>query len=367
MKLLLLSEYFPEDENACITGGVESRNYYYAKYASHNLTIFASRTGVLQEKKQLFHARVKFLGFKRRYLQSGDIMRRLFYVLVCIKEGVGKKYDVVEGTNWITSFAALVIGKINQTKIVFWYPDVWIGNHVKLLGVQGFLLELLERFLLFFGKNCRFIAISENTKNKLMMHGIPAENIVVIPCGVDAEELKMRKSVAKIYDLVAVNRLVDYKNTMTIVKIAVENKLTLLIIGDGQEYDAIKSYISENHAQNLVKIKRHIDKHQNLLQEMNRAKIFVSASLVEGFNIAALEAAALGTPCLLSSIPAHLEHAKRFAGILTFANEKQLIVLIKKLLTDRKYYASLSEVNAAQARKYSWKEIISQTEKLLPF
>jgi glycosyltransferase involved in cell wall biosynthesis len=365
MKLLLLSEYFPDSENACITGGVEARNYYFAKYTANDLIILASRTSYLKEKKHFFHARVEFIGSKRKYLQSGDIIRRLIYVFACIKSGMRQKYDVVEGTNWITNFAALIIGKINHKKTVFWYPDVWIGQYVKLLGIQGLLLELLERFLLSYGKNCRFIAISKSTKDKLIAHGVNSENITVIPCGVDFEELAKIQSKAKDFDLIAVNRLVDYKNTMLIVRAAVTNNFSLLVIGDGAEYGKIDAYIAENDVGTRIKIIRRIESHADLLREVSRGAIFVSASRVEGFNITVVEAAALGRPCFLSAIPAHRELCQNLKGCLNFESSEGLTRIIKKILYDRDYYLHLSRENSHAAQKYSWEKIIKTTDDYL--
>jgi glycosyltransferase involved in cell wall biosynthesis len=360
MKLLLLSEFFPNSEKGEISGGVEARNFYLAKYFSDKITIFTSRNPISESQNQrIFKADVKRLGFSYQYGQNTSLVKRAIFTLACIFNAPNG-FDLVEGTNFFTHLAAVIIGKIKKIPVVLWYPDVWIGSWIQNLGATGIFGEILERIVLLFGKNAKFIAISESTKEKLINNGINAKNIIIIPCGVDEDEIEnIKNNKEKKYDLVMVNRLVGYKNTETVIR-AVGNN-SLLIIGDGPEKSNLEKVIWENNLQEKITIMLGIGSHKELLENVALARVFVSASSVEGFNITALEAASLGLPCLLSDIPAHREHQKNLHGCFFFKNANDLREEINSLLRDEVEYGKLSDINKENSQKYFWKNIVHAT------
>lgn len=246
-----------------------------------------------------------------------------------------------------------------------WYPDVWVGEWVKNLGIKGIFGEILERLVLFFGKNAKFIAISESTKRKLIKNGIPEKNIVVIPCGIDEYEIEKIKKVirTKKYDLVAVNRLVKYKQTEMVVKAALDKNLSLLIIGYGPEKENLNKLIIANHGQDKIKIISGIKKHTDLLTAMTEAKIYVCASCVEGFGIAAVEASSIGLPCVLFNNPAFAEIAKSLKGIITFKNMGELKFNIDKVINNNSMLNQLNQKNIQSRKLYFWKTIVESTTK----
>lgn len=369
MKILLLSEFFPQDESGDITGGVEARNFYLAKYAEKfDLTIVAADRRDIPKKQKIFNAKVKRIGLSYSYTQQGSLLKRLFFIVACVFS-VKEKYDVVEGTNFITHFAAIIIGRIHKIKVILWYPDVWVDQWVKIMGFKGFVGEVMERAVLFFGKHSEFIAISVSTRDKLIINKIPEKNIIVIPCGVDEEEVQevKKEKINKIYDLVAVNRFVNYKQTEKVVLSAIKGDYSLLIIGDGSERQNLKKIILQNNFQNKIIIIPKIKNHLDLLCRVAVSKVFVSASLVEGFDIAAIEAAALGLPCILSDIPAHQELRVNLPGILIFHSEEEFDFMTRNILSDVKYYHELSELNLKNSYKYNWQNIISATEEVYSY
>jgi glycosyltransferase involved in cell wall biosynthesis len=308
------------------------------------------------------------VGGKRKYSQKNGIFQRLIFMIACVFRGAKCDFDLVEGTSFITYLPAFILGKLKHTKITFWYPDCWVGEWVKNIGWTGFFCELLERLTLIFGKNVFYIAISESTKNKLIEQGIKANRIKIISCGVDEDEIKNvgvshGKPLQIKYDLITVNRLVKYKNTKLTFCLAIENNYSFLVIGEGEERSKLESFIQQSKTQGRIKIIPKVKNHLELLRQVSVAKIFISASLVEGFDIAAVEAAAMGLPCLLSDIPAHRELAKKLPGILIFHDRKKLGTMINNLLHDEKYYHELSVANSKNANKYYWHDIIKTTER----
>lgn len=372
MKLLLLSEFFPRSEKGEITGGVEARNFYLAKYFKGEIITFASKDNDSEKDAKIFCAKVKRLGFAYGYTQKTSLIKRFIFAFSCIFHA-SKDFDIVEGTNFFTHFAAIMIGKMHKKQIVLWYPDVWVGEWVKNVGASGIFGEILERINLKLGKNAKYISISKSTKEKLIKHGIPESNIAVIPCGVDEEEISRIRngrdhSLQIKFDFVVVNRLVGYKNTDLIIKtisifVGAEHCSAprLLIVGDGPEKENLEKLIAKNDIKKNVAIISKIENHEELMRQILSARVFVSASLVEGFNIAAVEAASLGLPCLLSDIPAHQEHEKNLRGCLIFKNAKDLENKMKNLLEETKLHDKLSTLNKENSKNYFWKNIGEKT------
>ncbi len=367
MKILILSEFFPQSEDPEFTGGVEARNFFLCKYLSKNneLTLLCSR--ILNTKYKIQNAKCKVspIGFSRSYLQSGDLFKRLIFILACIFQGLKTDFDIVDGSNFVTHLAAIILGFLKRRQVFLWYADVWVGRWIKNIGWTGIIGEILERLVLTLGKNAKFIAISKYTKNNLIKNGIPGRNITVIPLGVDEEELGACAHSKKKYDLIAVNRLVKYKKTEEIIEainFIRKNKLPkVILLGDGPEKENLQNSINKYKLQKNVEIISG-QNHKDVMKLISQSRIFVSASSVEGFGIAPVEAAGFGLPCLLKNIVPYKEHEKNLGGCLMFDNSKELSVKTLLLLKDTEKYKKLSEANKNNARKFFWKKIAQETE-----
>jgi len=364
MKILILSEFFPANSDDQITGGIEARNFYLAKYLSkdNDVSIFCSRIVSDNYRQQSTDYRLIPLGLPRAYVQSGGLFKRLIYVFSCVFKGLQTDFDIVDGSNFVTHLAAIILGKLKHKPVFLLYADVWIGHWRENLGATGIIGEIIERLILFFGRSANFIATSDFTKNNLIKQGIEDKNITVIPCGVDKEEIKNISS-EKQYDLIAVNRLVKYKNTDEIIK-AIPANYSILIIGDGSEKKSLEKLITKKEQDINIKLVSGIKNHADLIWQIAKAKIFISASTVEGFNISALEAASLCLPCLLSDIPAHKEHKENLGGVMLFSTGRELSELIIRLMTDAKLYEKLSKLNLENSPKFYWSLVAQKTKDL---
>lgn len=367
MKILILSEFFPQGVNPELTGGVEARNYFLSKYLSekNEATIFCSRISSSNYRQQTTNYRLVPLGLSRAYLQSGDLCKRLLFIFSCVFQGLRIDFDVIDGSNFVTHLAAIILGFLKRKPVFLWYADVWVGRWIKNIGLTGIIGEILERSVLTFGKNSKFIAISEYTKNNLIKNGILGMNIAVIPLGVDEEELDMVAHGQKKYDLIAVNRLVKYKKTEEIIEainFISKNKLPkVLLIGEGPEKENLQNLINKYELQKNVEIISG-QNHKDVMKLISQSKIFISASNIEGFGIAPVEAAGFGLPCLLKNIAPYQEHEKNLGGCLMFKNSKELSDKILLLLKDNEKYKKLSEANMNNSRKFFWKKIAKETE-----
>jgi alpha-1,3-mannosyltransferase len=99
---------------------------------------------------------------------------------------------------------------------------------------------------------------------------------------------------------------------------------------------------------------------EDLLKEIVKAHIFVSASEYEAFGISAVEAMASGTPCVLNNIEAFKEFlADENCGFLTDFNdhEKSAEAVSKILNMNRDTYNTMSLNAKKKASQYSWDKV----------
>lgn len=341
MKVLWLTDFFPKSEIGEITGGVEARCFYvshFLKKSGVDLKIIARRTtGSTWHPPSLI-----------------SIPERIIFTIRSIIEGLKADADLIEGTNFATFPAAWIIAKIKQKPIIFWYPDVFLGSWVENAGpIAGLIGELSEKIILKLPVD-KFIAISNQTKEKLISHNVPQEKIAVINCGI--EKFNIPKSKIK-YDVCAVSRLLPYKRLEDLIKAAEILNIKVAILGRGPDEERLKKMATKK-----VTFINYLPKHKDVLELIASARVFCHPSIVEGFGISVLEAMSLGKPVVLSDIPVFHETTNG-KGVLFFKpkSAQALAAKLKQLLSSKNLYKQKSNQAKQQANLFSWSDIGQQT------
>jgi len=213
-ELLFLTEYFPESGAGDITGGVENRYFYLLRELSkrHHVTLLCSTqrkewVGLKQHIEGINVIRTSF----QPYSSKGIIRYRLNLVKSFYRYSKNfNKFDVVEGTNFITYLPAYNLGSFLHSKKVATWHECWVGEWIKIKGlITGFLGEIWERNAL--KKKWDIImAVSNVTKRKLSKY--IDKKVEVIPNGIPLQEI--RKISSKKYDtpsIVVTSRMVKTK------------------------------------------------------------------------------------------------------------------------------------------------------------
>jgi len=139
------------------------------------------------------------------------------------------------------------------------------------------------------------IAVSLATARKLARFR-SAESIEVVPNGVNAEAIRSVSPAEGGFDVLFVGRLIPEKNVGTLLeafdRVAETHDLTLGIIGDGTEADALREQAaSMTHAEDVTFL-GFVEDDAVVLAYMQAAEVFVLPSEREGFGITVLEAMA---------------------------------------------------------------------------
>ncbi|MBR2994886.1 glycosyltransferase [Candidatus Saccharibacteria bacterium] len=202
-----------------------------------------------------------------------------------------------------------------------------------------------------------------STKKQVIIQNPVDKNILMKPK--DDEE---RRNV-----IVSVGRLEKNKNQELLIRAfgdVIENggcDYILEIFGEGSLRAHLQDLIKELGLDNKVFLKGQID---NVIQEINNARIFVLSSLYEGMPNALMEAMAMGLPCISTDCPCGGPRAlirDGENGILTENdNEEALKGAINRLVDNvnmRKRIAKkaleIRETNSISLISKSWMEIIN--------
>lgn len=164
------------------------------------------------------------------------------------------------------------------------------------LGVLGFLYNWV------YGKRARYVVLSNYLKQRAITHGVPKENITIIPNGVDTKIFVQQNKIVPNHNILTVSRLV-YKNGVdTLIKafskVQKEHpSCTLTICGSGEEEVRLKELVSELGISFTVFFVGNVDYHK-LPSYYNNSIMFVRPSRSEGFGNSFIEAMSCGIPII---------------------------------------------------------------------
>jgi Glycosyl transferases group 1 len=134
--------------------------------------------------------------------------------------------------------------------------------------------------------------------------GLDAEGVRVIPNYVNMEDPVLSAEDRVPGLAVYVGQLVERKRVESLIRAIAEQPpeehAVLEIIGDGPERGALEGLATELEAP--VKFLGLMD-HEQALERMSRASVYLHASLLEGHPKSVIEAMACGTPCIVADTP----------------------------------------------------------------
>jgi glycosyltransferase involved in cell wall biosynthesis len=218
--------------------------------------------------------------------------------------------------------------------------------------------DLMERRLAPpFYRRTRVITLSSSSKKEMVEKlGWRAENIGVISPGVDP---KFRPGHAKSPTplVVAVGRLMPAKHFDDIIRLLVQLRervpgLELVIVGEGDERPKLESEIQRVGASNFVRLAGRITDDE-LISLYQRAWLLTAASEAEGWGMTITEAAACGTPAVVTDIGGHRDAVEDgVSGELVPLAD--LGVAVEAVLTDPDRLSRLQRGALVRAERLTW-------------
>jgi glycosyltransferase involved in cell wall biosynthesis len=215
----------------------------------------------------------------------------------------------------------------------------------------------------------RIIAISSNTRDRAIARfAIDPRKCSVVPCGVALERFRpadqaARESGAPYFLCVGNTR--PYKNIPTALRAFARCQTALpdtglVIVGRGDHFPELRALAAELGIAGRVRFSERASE-DDLLRLLHGAVALIFPSIIEGFGLPVLEAAAAGCPVIASSHPA-IRETVGDAGILCDpARPDEFAAAMIRMATDRAAREQLRSRGLARAAQFDWSRAARET------
>lgn len=222
-------------------------------------------------------------------------------------------------------------------------------------------VNMLEAMIPCVYSKSNFVAISNSTKHDLVRRSIPAEQISVIPCGIDTDFYRYDPDIKpEIGRLLFVGRLKKYKGVQHLLKamkiLQTRNIPTnLTVIGEGDYSHALKLLVGKLNLQKSVTFEGFIPQ-EDKLHWLQKACVAVFPSAKEGWGLTVIEANCCGTPVVASNSDGLRDSVKDGeTGILVKHQDSTALAdALESILTNPAKRAELSKSALSWAKSFNW-------------
>ena len=263
---------------------------------------------------------------------------------------------IVEIWNGVPWFSQLWGNKVRTTWLHHIHEDMWNESLPRVLApiARWIEISLAPRFY-----RRTFIAtLATTTQDELISRGYRANRVVVAEPGIDPRYRPRDNAKTETPTLLAVGRLAPVKrfplllHTFAHVVRSVPNA-HLTIAGDGPDKDQLIQEIERLHLTDHVTLAGRVTDDE-LLELYQSSWLLVSASHSEGWGMTITEAAACGTPCVVTSNHGHCAAATHDVTGLIVEDDTDLSAAMTQVLTDRALRGRLTQGSLTHAAKFQW-------------
>jgi glycosyltransferase involved in cell wall biosynthesis len=213
------------------------------------------------------------------------------------------------------------------------------------------------------------VTLSSSSKQELVQKlRLRPEQITVVPPGVDASfSPGGERNPTPL--VVAVGRLVPVKRLHLLIDALAGIRprhptLQAVLVGEGYEREALETHVHEVGADDWITFAGRVDE-ASLIDLYRRAWVLASASAHEGWGMTITEAAACGTPAVVTRIAGHADAVVHDRTGLLVDDPLQLGPAIERVLTDNELRASLSAHALVHASRFTWEATARGTLEVL--
>jgi glycosyltransferase involved in cell wall biosynthesis len=218
-------------------------------------------------------------------------------------------------------------------------------------------------------RRTRIVTLSESSKHELVRDlGFKAKRITVVPPGIDPHYTPGgEKSPTPL--VVAVGRLVPVKQFDQLVEALVALKddhpqLEAVIVGEGYKREELEAQIHAASAEGWISLPGRVEEEEKV-DLYRRAWVLASASAREGWGMTVTEAAACGTPSVVSRVSGHEDAVVEGITGLLAAGPEELRNALDRVLRDDEYRGRLSRAAREHAARFTWESTARHTLEVL--
>lgn len=274
-------------------------------------------------------------------------------------------FEIIHAHNTSLGMISSLVGRLFRKKVVVKIPGMngmrWLNGDTIPRRLRRWILARMAD---------RFVAVSTEAIGPLRQAGIAPEKIVLIPNGVQLNEVPQGLSRAALKkDLIGetdsqvilfVGRLVREKGLERLLNVWASlphrRQRVLLIIGDGPLRAALEA---QAEALGLSPSVRFLGHQPEAIRYYPIADLFVLPSITEGMSNALLEAMAAGVPAIASDAGGNKEVIEdRKSGFLVdWDRTSECAQLLADLLSDVELRQTIGQAARARARAFSMEEV----------
>ncbi len=228
--------------------------------------------------------------------------------------------------------------------------------------ILGSYIYISEKPLTRIYRKKKFCVISESTRDDMTARGIPAENIRVIHCGIDADLYNSDRGYAK-FDhpsVLYLGRIKKYKSIQHLVEaFALVHRdipdARLRIVGAGDYLPKLKAQAERLRISGAVEFPGFVSREQKV-ECLCRSHVAVYPSLKEGWGLTNIEANSCGTTVIAANTPGLRDSVKDgISGLLyDYGDIRQLADRITRILSDEELRRRLETGAQEWAARFNW-------------
>jgi glycosyltransferase involved in cell wall biosynthesis len=232
-------------------------------------------------------------------------------------------------------------------------------------------VNLLEKLIPRVYGGCRFVAISESTRNDLVRRGIPQKDIDVVPCGIDTDVYSPGPSRPVPGTILYVGRIKRYKGIQYALravdilrKRGVECRMTVL--GSGDYLGKLRRASEDLGLDDLVSFEGFVPE-EDKLRWLRESWVAVFPSEKEGWGLTVIEANACGTPVVASDSEGLRDSVRNGkTGLLVpHGDPGELADALQRILQSPELRSSLSDNALRWAKSFDWESTASRMIEIM--
>jgi len=209
--------------------------------------------------------------------------------------------------------------------------------------------------------------VSEDIRN-ILLKFLPKTKLEYVPRGVDTKNFKNLHLIRK-KQIIAIGALKWQKGYNYLIEampqvVKKHKNYILLIIGEGPLRKELENQIKKAKLEDKIKLLG-ICSRKKIINLLNESKLLVMSSISEGFPKVMIEAAACGTPVVVTDVGnCRKAQEEGFGLVVKPQNSIALAQAINTLLEDNQLWKKFSEKGTEVAKKYDWKEIAKKIHNI---
>ncbi|MEZ5169425.1 MAG: glycosyltransferase family 4 protein [Acidimicrobiia bacterium] len=279
----------------------------------------------------------------------------------------GPRDAVVEIWNGVPFFVPLWTAGPRLTWVHHVYGGIWHRTLPDRLARVGEFVELGVAPRVY--RSSPVVTDSESARADIVERlRIPASHVSVVPPGVDPR-FTPGGDTSDHPMVLAVGRLIPVKRFDALIRalapVAARTPgLELVIVGDGYERDHLREIVGSLDAASWVRLTGHVTD-EELVTWYRSAWVLAGASAAEGWGMTVTEAAACGTPAVVTDIAGHRDAVQDGVTGLLAPTADDLADGVSRLLDDGALRERLGIAALERARELSWSETARASMEIL--